>query len=319
MFLKTLLNRKFLFSLVFIVGICLAFYYLLARNVKKSVTQSILQRQQLLVRAESSNIKSFFQVFGDSIAVLSQLPSIEKMDSGTERDLDIFVEQWRDSEIVSGIVLIDSRGVVQFNSNVIGTHDVGVSLSDRDYFIWAMSQPHVSEYFIGQPVVSRLGASKGSLIVPVATAIYRNNDFKGVLVASVRLNSLADHYLELMKVSDTTEVYLIDQNGDLLYSDVVDGILTTDKMFLSFLRNILSEKKDGNFQSDKRLLAHSNVELGDQDWLLVMATPTNEISNFTAPIFIRLTIMAVLVIVTILLYGYINTKETRRLVSIPED
>lgn len=319
MFLKLASNKKILIGLILIMAIGGAFYYLLARNAEKTVKQALLQRQQLLVRAESSNIASFFQVFGDSLAILAQLPSIEKIDINTAKDLDVFVEQWRESTIVSGIALTDEEGVVKFNSNVDGTSDTGVSLSDRDYFLWAKGEPHESEYFVGKPVISRLGASKGGLIVPVASAIYRNNEFKGALVASVKLNSLTDHYLELIKTSDITEVYLIGQTGEILYGNERTSLLATDQLFSSHLKKILSEKADGKFETEEHLLAYSNIRLSKQDWLLVMATPVTEISNFTAPIFIRLGVMIVLVLVTIFLYGYINSNSNVKSVPEPEE
>lgn len=82
--------------------------------------------------------------------------------------MDAFVEQWGKSGVIGGVVLTDRAGVVRFNSNVTGISDTGESLADRDYFSLAKSQKGPGEYFVGQPVVSRLGATKGKVIIPVA-------------------------------------------------------------------------------------------------------------------------------------------------------
>src|SRR3989344_3032300 len=75
------------------------------------------------------------------------------------------------------------------------------------------------EYLRGEPVSSRLGATKGQLIVPVAGAVYDGESgFVGALTASVKLKPLTERYLALMKVSDETDVYLTNQRGELLYS-----------------------------------------------------------------------------------------------------
>ncbi|MFZ3301267.1 MAG: cache domain-containing protein [Microgenomates group bacterium] len=300
---------KFLYIFLFIIGLCLGMYFLVARNATNTVKRAILQRQQILVRAESGNITSFFQVFGDSIAFLSQLPTIWKLDANTAKDLDIFVEQWRDSGVVSGIALTDSKGIVLFNSNIEGTHDTGISLSDRDYFIWAKQKPKDSEYFVGKPVVSRLGASKGGMIVPVASAIYNNGVLKGVLVASVRLDSLTKNYIDLMQVSDLTEVYLLDQSGKVIYKNNATNTLPDGHEFSSHLEKILKHKEEGKLESDEHLLAYSNIGLNDQNWLLIMATPTYEVSTHTAPINLRLIILAVMISVAVLFHGVINVKK----------
>lgn len=96
---------------------------------------------------------------------------------------------------------------------------MGGSLGDRDYFTWAKTNPEPNEYFVGQPVINRLGASKGQIIIPVAAAVYKNRVLNGAVVTSVELVPLAQKYLELMKVSDISQVYLISKQGKLLYSN----------------------------------------------------------------------------------------------------
>lgn len=300
---------KLLYVFLFIIGLCLGLYFLVARNATNTVKRAILQRQQILVRAESGNIISFFQVFGDSIAFLAQLPTIWKLDANTAKDLDTFVEQWRDSDVVTGIALIDTEGVVKFNSNIEGTHDTGVSLRDRDYFIWAMSGPKASEYFVGKPIVSRLGVSKGKMIVPVASAIYKDGVLKGALVASVRLDSLTKYYIDLMKMSDSTEVYLLDKSGMVIYKNKATNTLPDGHEFSTHLDTILNHKEEGKIESDEHLLAYTNIKLSDQDWLLIMATPKDEVSIHTAPINLRLIILAAMVSIAVLFHGIANIKK----------
>lgn len=313
MFWRWLSKRVWLFGLILIAGLGIAFYLILAMGAKSSATQQLLRRQQTIARAEASNIASFFQTFGESVAVLAQVSDIKSRNAQTLEDMSVFVEQWRSSGLVGGVTLTDTRGVVLLNANVLGTNDSGVSLGDRDYFAWAKSGPDESDFFIGRPVVSRLGASKGQVIVPVAAAVYQNGVFVGATVASVKLAPLTKHYLELMRVSGTTDVYLVDQNGELLYSSsspaaVGSNIFAT----LPRLKNGFDTTKEGKLQASGQLIAYSPVALGNQKWSLIMVSPDQDVASLAMPFYIREIVMLVLVSLTILLFGLFTAHETRK-------
>lgn len=301
------------FALLLVGGLGAIFYLSLGRVAKLSITQQLLRREQIIARAEASNITSFFQVFGDSIAVLAQLHSMDRRDAVTTKDLDKFVEQWQDRDLIGGVVLTDRYGVVQFDSNILGTWDVGVSLADRDYFVWAKSQPREGEYFVGQLVKSRVGASKGQVIVPVASPVYQNGVFTGVVVASVKLNLLTQHYLELMKVPDQENVYLVNQSGDVLYSNSApDSVGSNIFELLPGLKNILNTGQEGNLQTKAHLKAYSPISLGSQNWSLVVVSPIQNVVNLTMPVYIRLAIMLLLVFLAILLFGAVTSREVQK-------
>lgn len=125
------------FGLFLIIVLGIAFHLVLGKGAKVSVTQQLLNQQQIIARAEASNIITFFEKFGNSVAVLARLSSIESRNANATSDMDAFVEQQRGNGIVVGVVLTDKYGIVQFNSNILGTRDLGKSLADRDFFIWA--------------------------------------------------------------------------------------------------------------------------------------------------------------------------------------
>lgn len=320
---------------IIVIALAVAFYLLLGRGAKVSVTQQLLSKQQLLARAEAGNIKSFFQVFGESIAVLSQLRSIETQNSNAIKDMDTFVEQWRDTGLVDGIALTDSNGKVVLNSNIAGIPSSPISVSDRTYYLWARNESKQGEYFVGNPIVSRLGASKDQTIIPVASPVYENGTFTGVLVAAVELRGLTRHNLELMQVSNQSDVYLINNNGDLLYSNnfrdsVGFNILDYFKAkpfqgsqnLINDLTSALQASGEGSMRTlyldpvsrkmEAHLLAYSPIAAGGQKWLLVIASPIHDIWDFTIPMYIRLVALAVLVAITIFLFGIIAIREVRR-------
>lgn len=335
MFSKILPVRAFLIGLLLVAGIGVVSYLVIFRGARSTVTQQILSKQQILVRAQTSNISSFFQAFGNSIAVFARRDSIKNLSPDAAKALDTFVGQWRENGLIGGIVLTDSQGIVQFNSNVLGTRDVGGSLADRDYFTWAKTNPESDQYFVGQPVISRLGASKGQTIIPVAAAVYKNGVLTGTVVASVELVPLAQKYLELMKVSDISQVYLISKQGELLYSNSLpDDAAGLDlfqyleekpfpgsQILSNHLKNVLSTDREGSLnvtylnpkteKIEEHLLSYSPISLGPQEWLLVMSSPLSEVSDVTVPIYLRLTALFVLITLSIFAFGIISAREVK--------
>ena len=305
------------FGLISIVMLAAAFYLVLGRGVEASITRQLLKREQTIARAEVGNIILFFQRFGNSVAVLAQLSSIERRDASTVADMDIFVEQRRDSGLVGGVVLTDRDGVVQFNSNVLGTRDLGKSLADRDFFIWAKDKAKKGEYFINKPVISRLGGSEDQPVVLVASPVYQNGVFAGVVAASVKLAPLAEQFFGFMKVSDLTKAYLVDGRGDLLYSNSVpDGIglniselFSGEQTFSDRIKTALSASEEGQFQTKTHLAAYSPISLGAQTWLLIISSPVQEVVDLATPFYVRQAAMLILTSFTILLFGVVATKE----------
>jgi len=158
--------RLWFFGITTLVVLSAAFLFALGKITHDSMLNQIYQNESVITRAQASNITTFFHDYGDSVAVLGQMKSMERMDETSLRDMDLFMQQWLDSGLVAGVVLTDKNGIVVYNSNDSGKGDTGINLSDRDYFKWAAVQPGEGKYIVGTPVVSRLGASKGKAIVP---------------------------------------------------------------------------------------------------------------------------------------------------------
>lgn len=333
--LKNLPGRVYLVGFIIITVLAAVFYLLVGSEAKNSISDQILAKQQVLARAEASNITSFFHEFGNSVAVLAQLKSIESKNLNASDNMDSFVEQWRASGIVDGVALTDAKGIVQLNSDITGITDTGALLSDRDYFLWGKSGAKRGEYFIGQPVISRLGGSKNQLIVPVASPVYQDGKFTGVVVAAVVLKKLTQNYLTLMMVSDKTDVYLISQDGILLFSstypvgvgsnvfDLLEakGFPGTDSLTAK-LRATLEKPEEGQLRlpykdpvsqkMEDHFVAYSPVSLGAQNWLLIMASPVTDIWNITVPMYLRVLILLLILTLTMFIFGFVAVKEVQK-------
>jgi C4-dicarboxylate-specific signal transduction histidine kinase len=298
-------SRLWIFWLLSMGFIAAAFYVVLSRGAVESVSDNYLAREETLVKATISNFETFFEAIGKSTAYRARLNNKRQWDSVTVQDMDEFVDEWRDSNLISGILLADRGGVVRLTSNVKGIRDVGESIADRDYFIWAKEQPDVEEYFIGKPVVSRLGASKGQVVVPVASPVFVDGAFKGVLATSIKWEALTQRFLDKVKISDLTYFYFLDTNKDILYTSPGSATPSADLM------NLVSVDREGKMQKDGQLIAYSTMELGNQNWILVAVSPSEGAYNLTPPFYIRQTAILVIIALTTLGFGIYMSRETQ--------
>lgn len=299
-------------SLLLIIVLGAAFYLVLGRGAQVSVTQALLIQQQTIARAEKSNIISFFQKFGDSVATLAQLSSIERRDEDTALDLDTFMEQRRDTGIIAEVALTDKLGIVKFNSNISGTRDIGHSLADRNFFAWAKSEAKKGEYYIGRPMVSQLGETISQTTIVVASPVYREDVFSGVLAASVKLQPLVERFFGLMKVSDRTKAYLVNERGDLIYSNSDQDVLR-DQTVSDRIEKALTSTEEGQFQTEKYLVVYSPLTLGVQKWLLIISSPAaaQEVVGLTRPFYVRQTVIFIVTACTILLFAIIASRKNQ--------
>lgn len=297
--------------------LCISFYFVLGRGDIESITTEFLNKQQIIARAEASNTTIFFERIGDGVATLAQLKSIESLNANAIHDLDGFIEQRRDSGFIGGVILTDMNGIVKLNSNILGTKDIGQSLANREYFAWAKEQAKDGDYYISKPVISRTGVSKGQMIIPVVSPVYLNGKFSGIVTASVFLKPLVERFFGLMKVSDQTQIQVIDQDGGLIYSNSysgavgsnISGLFLDDQALKTGINNALNIKKEGQFISDKQLVAYAPISLGSQDWLLIISSDKKEVENMMRPVYIRLVAILILTALTFLLFAAFSVKK----------
>lgn len=307
-------NRPWRVGIVLVIllgiGVAIVWYLILSPANKSSVTGQLLREEQMIARAEASNLKSFFDQYGNAVVVESQLRSIQTPNENTIPNLQSFVKQWSKTGEVAGIALTDRNGIVIYNVTASGITQLGTSLANRDYFAWAKAQKKGGEYFVGQAIIGKFGATKDQYIVPVAAPVYRNGEFSGVLVSAVKLAVLTEHYLGQLNISDSTEVYIIGSTGYVLYNgcspkDVglsvyevhYEAPFTENADLDNEIKKVLLNPKEGSLQVNyidpkngiygSHLIAYSPVVLPNRNWLVALGSPAQNLATTITPTFIR--------------------------------
>lgn len=303
MFWRDRADRVWLFAVVTIITIIGSGYLMLGHNQRISIVDELLKKQLVLVKAGTADMDLFFQALGNSTAASAQHISIgHDTNLLVEDHLDLLINQWRKSGLVSGVVVTDEQGIITSNTDINGVSFVGQSLADKDYFVWAKNQSKKDDYFIGRADKNGLGEDGNQAILVVASPIFSNESFSGIVAVTVKVKPLVQ-YLEELRILDSTNIYLIDENGNFLYSTQGSKLLSD-----SIKGNILSNK-EGTLHKDGQLVAYSPISVGSQNWLLVASSDESKYIP-AIPFYVRqIVILVVASTITLILGLYISKNQ----------
>ena len=326
--LNTLYNNIFVFSALFFLSLGIAVYLLTGRSTVNMLSEQMLHREQIIVRSGAGTIQNFLSLFGNTLSFSAQNNSISLNNlNESEKILTQLVNSSRNTPI-SGFALINKDGQPVLNLNDLGRGQVnGLSFSDRDYYLWSKTaKPR--EIFVGKPVVSRLGASSGKMIIPIASPIIRKGEYEGVLTAAVILSDLTDSFLNPLRISDNSEAYLIKNDGEIIYADrfseavgknvfsyLGDNSFLGSKYIKTEVQKVLADNKEGKMKAvypkfgnsegfSERLVAYAPIDLKDgQLWYLAVSTPIEDALVFMGPFYSRQILLTIFIFIAILIYA----------------
>lgn len=323
-FWENIFNNLFVFSAIFFVALGFIFYLVLGRSARETLIEQMLHREQVVVRSGAASIESFFELTGRSLIILSKNQDIISQDKNSQRALEEFISHWESTPVVEAII-VDKDGKVVFVGNKTQTGFVtGVSLADRDYFL-ASSKAKEGEVFVGGPLLPRLGAFQGELLVPISTPIFKEGEFKGVLAAGISLSKLTNGYLDPLKISPQTEVYVLSGDGEVLYApfkeiigrnifqQVSENPFLGSEVLMGEVKKRLDKGGEGkadiaypkNLEGltlKRMLIAYSPIEINEGRFFLAVATPIEDALMFIGPIFTRQVAVLIIILLAMVIY-----------------
>lgn len=293
------LNRV-LFSFVIIsVASASILFWVIGKRTEESLAEQMLHRQQIVARAGSGSIKNFLDLTSHFLTALAKDPSVSMFNQDSQEALSNSVSDWKGTPVV-GVILTDETGIVRFGKNNRGVEtETGITVSDREYFKWA-EKAKEGQIYIGEPVISRIGFSKGKTILTLSTPVIKNSEFKGVLTSAMILSDLTEKFLYPLRISEDTKILLLTKEGKVVYSPYKELMGINIYQFIdnnSFpnsaelkktIRKELSKPKEGKFDIvrpnifegttgfTRELIAKSPIEVEGKSWFLVMATPAKD-------------------------------------------
>ncbi len=299
------MRHKFLIISSFFIVLAATFFYLfLVWRVSSTLAEQTLYQEEIAAKVGSKSISLFVENLGFQISVFATRISIVSPDPvNTPNALKNFVNGMEETPL-TGIMLADSQGNVLYGFERQGRFGNGEDVSGREYFKWAKGAK-AGDVFIGDPITSILGLSKGQYIVPLATPVIKGGQFGGVLVAPFFVESLTTKYMDQLKINSNTRVYLIDENGTIIVSPF-ENLLSTNyfdyierlNVKADVLRLALASKKSGTIDMElpdetkegaltRFLIGYAPIEVEKTHWLLAIATPASNALASLAPLNFR--------------------------------
>lgn len=313
-------------------------YWVQGVSTQNALAEQMLHREQVVARSGANSMGYFLANIGRNITVFSTREEIVAADYGASlASLQKVIKVWAGTPL-EAMVITDKNGIIKIDLSQTSSPDLGADVSDREYFLWAKNAAK-GEYYIGDPIVSRLGATEGTYVIPVATPIFnQKNEFNGVLVAIIPLDRLAEKFISPLKISDKTDVYIIDAVGNLVYLSATEYLgkniidLTNEINFKG--NGAVAEMFKGEFAKPgtegkldisfpnlnhggvvvRNLLAYSGVNTGGSGmpaWYLIIATPAEDAFLYTGVFYtdqIVSLIYFVIVILAISCYAITYTR-----------
>ncbi len=209
------------------------------------------------------------------------------------------------------IYFLDKNGISQ--ASTIFTSEIGLDLSDREYFINAK---RLRETVISEPVYSRGRSSLGELLVVIAAPVFDEEEFYGIIGLPFKLDYFLDILLQ-RKAGKSGIAFLMNSDGLVLIHPEEKNNLKTN------IYDLLNDEKAKELR-EKKLSGtieymHEGIirvagfsRMGITGWMVAYRQNRDEILT---PVYNILTLMLViaisfLVITIFLIFLYYNEVGT---------
>ncbi|MFC1710270.1 cache domain-containing protein [Patescibacteria group bacterium] len=333
------LKRILLMFVAFCILAAGLVYWWAGEQTKESLVEQTLHREQVIARSGARSIESFIDLASSSLLTYDHFVSESQIDE-IDKILEDYSNEWNDTP-VAGFIYIDEDGIIKSHASKSSTRSVGVSVEDREYYKWA-KEANDDDVFISKPLVSRIGESKGKYTIAVVTPIMNDGEFDGALTMGLLLSDITKKYLDPLKISEDTNVYLIDLEGTILHSPDTSligenyfnflSVLAKDGEIISIdLKSMVSAKDEGKLVytkvdsnpmlPNKQLLTFSKVDpVGQKEsninpWYVVIETPSDDAEAFFGPFRNHLVLMlffAIFVILGLFAIGLVTYRISQR-------
>lgn len=230
------------------------------------------RQESTLARAGALSINEFFQGRRANLLFLTEKEAVRL---GEEKEGRLALQQLVDDlkdQVVASVVRVSKEGVVLWSENPEGQNvEEGVDLADRDYFLWAKEQGKSGEVFISEPLISRGGLYKGEHILAMASPLFYQNKFNGLVFISFPIKQLLEKYVSPLSFSAGMHAFLVTEKGEVITS----GLVTSETKGL--LAQAQKEERAG-----EAIVASAPIKINNQTWALWVVTPYKEAVSFAS-------------------------------------
>ncbi|ACH37458.1 sensor histidine kinase response regulator, Cache_1, PAS and PAS domain-containing [Citrifermentans bemidjiense Bem] len=269
--------------------LCTAIFYFSYQKAKQSAISRLNDEQFIHAKQAARGIEEYFVTWTGILTSLSRLDAIVAMDPAGKRQMEFFYDAHKDQ--IRSFTRMDEKGNILFavpNREISGRN--------------IAQQKHVQELIATKkPVVSDVFRTiQGYDAIALHVPVFEGSRFRGSIAIIVNFQSLAQRYIEVIRVGKTGYALVVSRDGTELYCPVPGhsgtNILAAAKespSVLPMVRAMLKGEsgtasydfntKDGaSVKPVKKHAVYLPIHLGNTFWSIVVASSEQEILSSLA-------------------------------------
>ena len=282
--LNTHHKGTFIALAIVFAGACAFLFDIFYTEAKNTAITKLNEEQRIHAEQAARGIEDFFATWTRNLSALAKMDEV--MDNGAvgQRYLKLFYEANQGQ--VMAITRLDERGVIIHNFPT--SSSVGTDISE---------QKHVRELLRDHlPVISDVFQSvEGVDAVALHVPIFKGSEFKGSVGILINFKSIANRYLDVIKIGETGYAWVVSRDGTILYTPIPEftgkSVFETIKDSPSFMVMVNDMLKghegvaiytfdrigDRNVGPTRKYAVYMPVHTGNTFWSVAVASAERDV------------------------------------------
>lgn len=308
-------QKKYLLLLVFLFLFGYMFFSTYNEVKEKTIEEFNIQ-QMLFARQAALGIETFFTHRLRELTFISSIDSIIQFsDQGKELMRTYFNNN---TDAITGITRVDATGRI-LHTFPVAPQAIGGDISHQSHFrrVLDLHQPVVSDVFI---------TLQGYKAVAYHVPVFKDNTFDGTLAVLIPFNTIAERYIEKIKIGKAGYAWVISRNGVEISCPVPghvgNTVYKTSSQFPSVIRMVKKMTDGGHgtciytydmirnkkIETITKHAAYYPIALGNTFWSIVVATPEDDVISTLTGFRNRLFMIVILLLFVSSVYYYFIFK-----------
>ncbi len=202
-----MIKRAFIVLTIVFTCACAFLFNIFYKEAKNTAITKLNEEQMIHAKQATQGIEDFFATWTRSLNSLSKMDEIIDTDAVGKRYMKFFYEA--NQELLRSITRLDERGVILYNFPISSSVETDIS-----------DQKHVRELLLDhKPVISDVfKAVEGFDAVALHVPIFKGSVFQGSIGILINFESIANRYLDVIKIGETGYAWVVSRDGTQLYS-----------------------------------------------------------------------------------------------------
>jgi len=291
----TLGNNKC--NLLLIIIICTLIIFLITlygiklnEDIHDIAQDQFTQKQLLLSKQMSKGIEEFLNQKIINIEILANHIS----DTPPNEIITEFMNVYYHSQGIHVIEFVNESGVIAMGYP-LENRPIGYDLYGHDQADAFEKARDNKKTYIARP----FPLMEGGLGVTIWSPVYDRGEFKGVVLAIIRLSDISNRFLQTY---DSTErIYIVDEFGTTLYDSsdryragesFIDAVNETNPLFLQILNEQMNGSEGTGYYfesntSEKKLTAYSPIKWQNRLWSVAIASPQSDVDDLIYSVYMK--------------------------------